>query len=127
MGPYGPIWAPTRTGPQPGLGPKIRRALPKVWQILIYEQVFDFEFNFQPNPDFRCSILNSIFSPIHIFWHFRERISNKFLILNTLFNPIQFFGQELKQLLQLLSEQMFVLEQFLIVAACPGTSCHGKN
>ena len=21
MGPYGPIWAPTRTGPQPGLGP----------------------------------------------------------------------------------------------------------
>ena len=20
-GPYGPIWAPTRTGPQPGLGP----------------------------------------------------------------------------------------------------------
>ena len=21
QGPYGPIWAPTRTGPQPGLGP----------------------------------------------------------------------------------------------------------
>ena len=25
-GPYGPIWAPTRTGPQPGLGPNPARA-----------------------------------------------------------------------------------------------------
>ena len=31
MGPHGPIWAPTRTGPQPGLGPDPARPLAKSW------------------------------------------------------------------------------------------------
>ena len=43
------------------------------------------------------------------------------------FQPDPHFQTKFEQLLQLVSEQMFVFEQFLIATACPGASWQGDS
>ena len=90
---------------------KFAGPLPRACQIISYEQQFQHETS---------SILNSIFNPIHIFGT-SVRFWNQFSaqstfrkieqcsILNSIFNQIQILGQKFEQLLQHVSEQMFLV------------------
>ena len=76
----------------------------QLWTTISTWDKFDFELNFQPNPHFRnkCSILNSMFNPIHI------------------------FKQKLKQLLQHVSEQMFLVRTILDSGPASGSLLVGE-
>ena len=90
---------------------QILRALPRACQIMSYEQQFQHETS---------SILNSIFNPIHIFGT-SVRFWIQFSAQST------FSDKNSNNCFNMCSNNCFLLEQFLIVAACPGASWQGNR